>query len=147
MSDSATVTRRVFNGTSFFALAAAALIDETVFTQQSGGVSERRDVIKQRLPGEPPREITVIEVTYAPGEGSPPHHHPHGVVAFVVSGAIVSKVGEEPERTFRAGEAWWEPLGANHRISRNASRTEPAKLLAIYIAPAGATPADLMKPD
>ncbi len=146
MGDSTTVTRRIFNSTSFFALAAAAVTDETVFTHQSGGGSGRRDVIKQRLPGEPPREITLVEVTYAPGEGSPAHHHPHGVVAFVVSGAIESKVDEKPEHTFRAGEAWWEPTGAHHRVSRNASRTEPARLLAIYIAPAGATPADLMKP-
>jgi quercetin dioxygenase-like cupin family protein len=62
------------------------------------------------------------------------------------AGSIVSKVDEGPEHTFRAGEAWWEPTGAHHRVSRNASSTEPATLLAIYIAPAGATPADLMKP-
>jgi quercetin dioxygenase-like cupin family protein len=67
-------------------------------------------------------------------------------MAFVVAGAIASKVGDGPERTFRAGEAWWEPPGAIHRVSRNASRTEPATLLAIYIAPLGATAADLMKP-
>jgi hypothetical protein len=33
-----------------------------------------------------------------------------------------------------------------HRISRNASTTEPATLLAIYIAPNAAIGADLMKP-
>jgi len=72
--------------------------------------------------------------------------HAHGVMAYVVSGAIASQVGEGPEQTFRAGESWWEPEGAVHRVSRNASTTEPATLLAIYIAPAGASGADLMKP-
>jgi quercetin dioxygenase-like cupin family protein len=67
-------------------------------------------------------------------------------MAFVVSGAIASKVGDGPERTFHAGDAWWEPPGAIHRVSRNASSTETATLLAIYVAPKGATPADLMKP-
>jgi hypothetical protein len=44
------------------------------------------------------------------------------------------------------GDAWWEPVGAIHRVSRNPSFTQTAKLLAIYIAPPGATAADLMKP-
>jgi quercetin dioxygenase-like cupin family protein len=72
--------------------------------------------------------------------------HANGVMAFVVSGTIVSKVGDGPEQTFHAGDAWWEPEGAIHRVSRNASSTESATLLAIYIAPKGATPADLIKP-
>jgi quercetin dioxygenase-like cupin family protein len=55
-------------------------------------------------------------------------------------------VGDAPEQTFRAGEAWWEPVGAIHRVSRNASATEPATLLAIYIAPTGAAAEQLMKP-
>jgi quercetin dioxygenase-like cupin family protein len=81
------------------------------------GSSTRRDVIKQRLPGEPLRELTLVEVVYPPGAGSPPHLHANGVMAFVVSGSVVSKVGQEPERTFYAGEAWWEPPGAVHRVS------------------------------
>jgi quercetin dioxygenase-like cupin family protein len=103
-------------------------------------------VIKQRLAGEPPRDISLVEVTYPPGTGSPPHMHANGVMAFVVSGTIVSKVGDNPEQTFHAGDAWWEPEGAIHRVSRNASATESATLLAIYVAPQGATAADLMKP-
>jgi quercetin dioxygenase-like cupin family protein len=58
----------------------------------------------------------------------------------------MSKVGDGPEQTFHAGDAWWEPLDAIHRISRNASSTEPATLLAIYVAPKGAAAGDLMKP-
>jgi quercetin dioxygenase-like cupin family protein len=110
------------------------------------GTSRRRDVIKQELPGEPAREISLIEVTYQPGAGSPPHLHANGVMAFVVSGTIASRVGDGPEQTFGTGQAWWEPPGAIHRVSRNASATEPATLLAIYIAPSGATATDLMRP-
>jgi quercetin dioxygenase-like cupin family protein len=139
------VSRRVFNNVALSALVAATVTGRTASPDGSQG-SGRRSVIKQDLPGEPQREISLVEVTYAPGEGSPPHLHANGVLAFVVSGAVISKVGEGPERTFQAGEAWWEPPGAIHRISRNASRTEAAKLLAIYVAPKTATPADLMKP-
>jgi quercetin dioxygenase-like cupin family protein len=109
-------------------------------------VSTRRAVIKQKLPGEPARELTLVEVTYPPGVGSPSHLHANGVMAFVVSGAITSKVGDQPEQVFHAGDAWWEPPGAVHRVSRNASSSEPAKLLAIYVAPPDAAESDLMKP-
>ena len=58
----------------------------------------------------------------------------------------VSKVGDGPEQTFHAGDAWWEPLSAIHRVSRNASFTEAVTLLAIYVAPRSAAADDLMKP-
>ena len=55
--------------------------------------SSRREIIKQILPGEPRREITLVEVVYMPGAGSPPHLHANGVMAFVVFGSIASKGG------------------------------------------------------
>jgi quercetin dioxygenase-like cupin family protein len=139
------VSRRQF---ALLAAAAAASVAGSASAQQpaAAGPSTRRDVIRQDLPGEPPRELSLVEVTYLPGAGSPPHLHANGVMAFVVSGTIASKVDDGPEQTFRAGAAWWEPPGAIHRVSRNASSTEPATVLAIYIAPKGATAADLMKP-
>jgi quercetin dioxygenase-like cupin family protein len=51
----------------------------------------------------------------------------------VISGAIESKVNDGPTRIYRAGESWSEPPGALHAISRNASKTEPAKLLAVFV--------------
>lgn len=108
--------------------------------------SSRREIIRQRLPGEPARDLTLVEVSYPPSTGSPPHLHLHGVMAFVVAGSIASQVGDAPEETYRAGEVWWEPPGAEHRVSRNVSATDQATLLAIYIAPANASEADLMKP-
>lgn len=108
--------------------------------------STRRAVIKQTLPGNPPRELTLIEVKYPAGAGSPPQIHANGVMALVLSGAVASKVNDQPERVFHAGEAWWEPLEAVHRVSRNAGSSEPPRLLAIYITPPDATADDLMKP-
>jgi quercetin dioxygenase-like cupin family protein len=150
ISNELTVTRRGFNSASLFSLVttvAATSLPGAVAAQPApaGRTPTRRDLIKQRLPGEPARDITLVEVTYPPGTGSPAHVHANGVMAFVVTGAVASKVGDEPERTFQAGDAWWEPARAIHRVSRNASSTEIAKLLAIYIAPDDATAADLMR--
>jgi quercetin dioxygenase-like cupin family protein len=142
------IDRRHFNNVSLASVLAllAASKGTASFAATESAKSSRRDVIKQTLPGDPPREITLVEVNYPPGTGSPAHQHANGVMAFVVSGSITSKVGDGPEQTYRAGDAWWEPVGAIHRVSRNASATEPATLLAIYIAPTGATAEQLMKP-
>src|SRR6516162_9717998 len=143
------VNRRLFNHASLVSLLAAGAgtaLNDTISAQQAAVAPTRRDVIRQELPGEPSRDISLIEVTYPPGAGSPPHLHANGVIAFVVSGTIVSRVGDGAEQTFHAGDAWWEPLGAVHRVSRNASSTEPARLLAIYVAPRGTAAEELMKP-
>ncbi|HKD41832.1 MAG TPA: cupin domain-containing protein [Myxococcaceae bacterium] len=143
------MSRRRFNRLSLIALLGAGSSlsgAASVLQGPTASPSSRRDVIKQQLPGEPPRELTLVEVTYPPGAGSPAHLHANGVMAFVVSGTIASKVGDELEQTFKTGDAWWEPPGAVHRMSRNASSTEPAVLLAIYIAPKGVGRANLMRP-
>ena len=143
------LNRRNFNRTSLISLlTTVAMPHGTAAAQQqaTSHAAKRRDVIRRELPGEPLRDIGLIEVTYPPGTGSPPHHHANGVMAFVVSGAIISKVGDGAEQTFHVGDAWWEPPGAIHRVSRNASSTDPATLLAIYVAPKSATADDLMKP-
>ena len=143
------LSRRHFNhGSLISLLAATSIMDNTAAAQQQATsyAATRREVIRQELPGEPLRDISLIEVTYPPATGSPPHLHANGVMAFVVSGSIVSKVGDGAEQTFHAGDAWWEPPAAIHRVSRNASSTEPATLLAIYVAPKSATADNLMKP-
>ncbi|QOZ36877.1 cupin domain-containing protein [Bradyrhizobium sp. CCBAU 53421] len=144
----ADLTRRDVNRASLLSLLAAiaAACGADAAAQAQNSASSRREVIRQALPGDPRREISLVEVHYPPGTGSPAHAHANGVMAFVVSGSISSQVGEGPEQTYKAGDAWWEPAGAVHRVSRNPSATVPATLLAIYIAPEGATAADLMKP-
>jgi quercetin dioxygenase-like cupin family protein len=145
----ANISRRDLNRASLSLLAAVAVkaFGAATHGTTEAGAATRRKVIQQSLPGDPPREIVLIEVNYPPGAGSPAHlQHANGVMAFVVADTISSQLGEGPEQTFHAGEAWWGPTGTIHRVSRNASATAPATLLAIYVAPRGATPEDLMKP-
>ena len=76
-----------------------------------------------------------MEVSYPPGGASAPHHHSDSafIYAYVVSGQIASQVEDQPERIYHAGECWYEMPGAHHLISRNVSKTEPAKLLAVVV--------------
>src|SRR5262245_3083235 len=105
------VSRRQFNRESLISLLTAAAATSVGGLAQQSAASTRRGVIRQELPGEPLRELSLVEVTYMPGAGSPAHLHASGVMAYVVSGASASKVDDGPEQTFRAGEAWWEPPG------------------------------------
>jgi quercetin dioxygenase-like cupin family protein len=81
--------------------------------------------------------VTAVEVSYGPGESSAAHRHPGITVAYVLEGEIRSKVGDEPEKTYRAGEMFLETPGQLHAVSANASTTKPAKLLAILFAEKG----------
>ena len=81
--------------------------------------------------------VTAVEVSYGPGEGSAAHRHPGITIAYVLEGEIVSKVGDEPEKTYSPGQMFLETPGQLHAVSRNASATRPAKLLAMLLAEKG----------
>jgi quercetin dioxygenase-like cupin family protein len=60
--------------------------------------------------------------------------------SHVLSGSIRSQVEGEPLRVYSAGQSWTEPPNAHHLVSANASKTEPARLIAYVIADDGAEP-------
>ena len=74
-------------------------------------------------------------VEYGPGAASPSHRHPSSafIYATVLEGEIRSKVKDQPEHVYKAGESWTEMPGDHHKVSANASSTKPAQLLAIFI--------------
>jgi quercetin dioxygenase-like cupin family protein len=81
--------------------------------------------------------VTAVEVSYGPGESSPAHRHPGITIAYVLEGEIRSKVGDEPEKTYTAGQMFLETPDQLHAVSRNASTVRPAKLLAVLLAEKG----------
>ncbi len=89
----------------------------------------------QAITNIPGKSLVANIVDYAPGGASPPHVHAKSafIFAYVLSGEIESQVDDGPKRVYRAGESWYETPGSTHRVSRNASTTEPAKLLAVFI--------------
>jgi quercetin dioxygenase-like cupin family protein len=89
----------------------------------------------QPIPNIPGKRLVSLIVDYPPGATSLPHRHAGSafIYAYVVSGEIRSAVDGEPARVFRAGEGWFERPGAHHVVSENASDSQPARLLAIFI--------------
>jgi quercetin dioxygenase-like cupin family protein len=89
------------------------------------------------IPNLPGKRLVTHIVDYPPGVSSVPHRHGSAFVyAYVLSGAVRSQVDDEPVRVYRPGETWFERPGAHHRVSANASDTEPARLLAVLIVDA-----------
>src|ERR1700741_1019791 len=100
--------------------------------------SEAQTVTKNfeaAIPDIPGKSLIAVEVDYAPGAASAPHTHAKSafIYAYVISGAIESKGNDGATPTYGAGEGCPEPRGALHSISPNASKTEPAKLLAVFV--------------
>jgi quercetin dioxygenase-like cupin family protein len=90
---------------------------------------------REAIPNIPGKSLVAIVVSYPPGGSSPAHYHPRSafVTGYLLSGAIRSQVNDGKTQVFRAGEHWTEPPDAYHPISENASATEPASLLAIFV--------------
>jgi quercetin dioxygenase-like cupin family protein len=90
----------------------------------------------------PGKSLEGVAVSYPPGAKSGAHHHAESafIMAYVIAGAIRSQVEGEPARVYHAGDTWSEAPGAHHTISENASATEPAELLAVFLLDTGDGP-------
>jgi quercetin dioxygenase-like cupin family protein len=84
------------------------------------------------------KEGVLLTVEYAPGAGSKQHRHSAHVFVYVVQGAVVMQVKGGPEVTLRAGETFYELPDDIHTVSKNASATEPAKIVVFTVKDKGA---------
>lgn len=109
--------------------------------------SSSAPAFKSAIPNIPGKNLVAVVVDYPPGAKSPSHHHAASafIYAHVISGSVRSQVDDQPVKVYRAGEGWSENPGAHHRVSENASATEPAKLLAVFVLDASET--SLTTPD
>ena len=74
------------------------------------------------IPNIPGKSLFAVEVDYAPGAASPSHIHAKSafIYAYVISGAIESKVTDGETRIYRACESWSEPPSAINSIATRA---------------------------
>jgi quercetin dioxygenase-like cupin family protein len=121
------------------AAAVAVLIFPAVASTNDAPLRETVTVAAEKpIPNVPGKRLVSLIVDYPPGGTSAPHRHARSafIYAYVLSGKIRSQVDDEPVRIYRPGESWFENPGAHHRVSANASDTEPARLLAVFIVDA-----------
>jgi quercetin dioxygenase-like cupin family protein len=92
-------------------------------------------VYDHALPNVPGKSMKGVLVEYGPGVVSSAHTHPKSafIYATVLEGAIRTSVNNGPVVTYRAGQNFSEMPGDRHTVDENASKTEPAKLLAVFV--------------
>lgn len=115
--------------------AALALMPAAANAQAKGGPAKISVVFDRVLPNAPGKSIRGVLVEYGPGGSSPAHTHAPSAFIYVtvLEGAVRSKVNDGQEKTYKKGENFYEMPGDRHSVSANASATEPAKLLAVFV--------------
>jgi quercetin dioxygenase-like cupin family protein len=116
---------------------------------QAGGRQTRAGTVTRLmtkdLPDVPGKEGMIEIVDFAPGEASQVHRHNADLFVYVLEGSIVTQVKGGSLQTVRAGEVFYESPTDIHSVSRNASETQPAKLLVFYVKAKGAPPTVLLQ--
>lgn len=124
--------------------AAAALVATGLSLWTSGVIPAARaadngaaniDLLKQPLPDIPGREVRMTLLQRDPLVSSAPHRHPgHYTFGYVVQGTYEFGVNGQPPRILHAGDVFYEPPGALHSTSRNASPNEKLKIVVFMVA-------------
>ncbi|MFB9265501.1 cupin domain-containing protein [Bradyrhizobium erythrophlei] len=118
---------------------ATAIMPLCAAANAEGSALDKVELITSHaLPNVPGKRVTIVRVTYGPGGFSRPHRHAGSVTAYVTRGEIRSQLGGGPVETFKVGQSFFEPPGSTHLVSANASTTEPAELVAVFVADEGA---------
>lgn len=122
--------------------AAVPLLASAIALAASPAVAQDREQVKvvfeHALPNVEGKRLVSVVVNYPPGAKSLPHHHAASafIYAYVLSGTIRSQVDNDAPKVYHQGEAFYEMPGSHHRMSENASETEPSSLLAVFVVDA-----------
>ena len=116
--------------------AVSATIEPLCAASAGSALDTVEPIASYALPNVPGKRVTIVRVFYGPGGFSRPHRHAGSV--YITKGEIRSQLGGGPLETFKVGQSFFEPPGSTHLVSANASNTEPAELIAVFVAEEGA---------
>jgi quercetin dioxygenase-like cupin family protein len=115
-----------------------------VFSSANAQIGTVTRLMTKDLPDVPGKEGMMETVDFAPGEVSQPHRHNADLFVYVLEGSIITQVKGGSPQTVHAGEVFYESPTDVHSVSRNASETQPAKLLVFDVKAKGAPPTVLL---
>jgi len=107
-------------------------------------VLSARDV-KEKLDGKETK-VTVVEVTLKPGQAGKPHRHTGPVIGYVLEGEYEWAIDDNPAKTLKVGDTFYEPTGCLHRVSRNPSKKGKTRVLAVVLHPRDARQITIPEP-
>ena len=119
-------------------LIAASAAASAVLAQTTAPL-QRTPIASHTLPGITVDHVPVVRLDFKPGQPTGRHVHPMPVIGYVLEGAFVVKVEGRPEQRFTAGQSILEPANVTIERFDNASTTQPAVLIAHYLAGPGQT--------
>ncbi|MBP1822154.1 quercetin dioxygenase-like cupin family protein [Mycobacterium sp. OAE908] len=135
---------RIAKGLLTFALAAmivscgAPAAEPQADTASAHPAETLAPLFTQALPNAPGKTFTSAIVSFPPGARAVPHRHGDAFVyAYVLEGAVSSQLEGQSAHVYHQGENWYEPPGAHHVATENASQTAEAKLLVVFVATTG----------
>ena len=114
------------------------------FSSAIAGTGKATTLMTKELPDFPGKEGMVELVEFAPGEVSQPHRHNADLFVYVLEGSVITQVKGDNPQTVHAGGVFYKSPTDIHSVSRNASETQPAKLLVFYVKVKGAPPTVLL---
>lgn len=131
------VTSRTYLG---LAVLSALAVGGTILAHQHASEGQvkvtqlaRRDIV-EKIDGKE-SSATVVEVTLDPGQNDAPHRHAGPLFGYVLEGEYEHAIDDEPVKTYKAGDTFYEPSGCVHRVTRNPSKTAKTRLLAVILHP------------
>jgi quercetin dioxygenase-like cupin family protein len=101
--------------------------------------------INEKLDGKDAK-ATTVEVKLGPGESGAPHRHTGPVFGYVLEGEYEWAIDDNPAKTLKAGDTFYEPTGCLHRVSRNPSKKGKARVLAVVLHPRDARQITIPEP-
>ena len=125
----------------FLLLAFSSALALSSANSQVGKVTR---LMTKDLPDVPGKEGMIETVDFAPGEVSQPHRHNADLFVYVLEGSVITQVKGGSPQTVHAGGVFYESPTDVHSVSRNASETQPAKLLVFYVKAKGTPPTVLL---
>ena len=131
------------------AAAACTLLAGPVLAQAPAPKPASSELYRGELPDMPDKQMVVVKLTFPPGNApkGPAHQHPGSVLVYVTKGEARLGVQGQAPQVVKAGQTFFEPVGAIHNVSESASPTEPAEGIAVMIVPDGAPLVTVMKAD
>ena len=101
--------------------------------------------IVEKLDGKETR-VTVVEVTLEPGQAGKPHRHAGPVIGYVLEGEYEWAIDDQPAKTLKTGDTFYEPTGCLHRVSKNPAAKGNTRVLAVVLHPRDARQITIPEP-
>ena len=144
--------RRLLGGGALIALvfAAGAFIGVGGMAVARPGEKERvRPIsawdIVEKLDGKETR-VSVVEVTLEPEQAGKPHRHAGPVIGYVLEGEYEWAIDDQPAKSLKVGDKFYEPTGCLHRVSKNPAPKGNTRVLAVVLHPRDAKQITIPEP-